>query len=250
MLTRLTTLLLAALVGSTVQACATASKDRSMEVERHPTEQRRSNTLMVLLPGAGDAPAAYVDNGFVGALSETRGDIDVIAVDAHASYYFGRTIVDRLREDVILPARAEGYEQIWLVGISMGGFGALLFSQHHGELIDGLVVLAPYLGKGRTLRPIDAVGVRDWEPDASEGNYSYELWRWLKGYQDRVSSPGHPPLYLGYGLDDRSARAHALLSDLLPDDHTFTREGGHDWNVWTPLWQRILASAALPPAPQ
>jgi len=246
----MTLLLLPALLGCAALACATTSKDRTMEVERHPPKQRRSNTLMVLLPGAGDAPAAYVENGFVGALSEARGDIDVLAVDAHAGYYFGRTIIDRLREDVIEPARAEGYEQIWLVGISMGGFGALLFTQHHGEMIDGLIVLAPYLGKARTLRPMNAVGVRAWEPGPAEGDYSYELWRWLKGYQDQESSPGHPPLYLGYGLDDRSARAHALLSDLLPADHTFTGDGGHDWNVWTPLWQRILASAELPPAPQ
>ncbi len=249
MLKRLTPLLLAALLGATVTACATASKDRTMEVERHPAALRPSTTLMVLLPGAGDDPAAYVENGFIDALADARGDIDVIAVDAHAGYYFGRTIVDHLREDVLGPARAEGYQQIWLVGISMGGFGALLFSQHHGDMVDGLIVLAPYLGKGRTLRPINAVGVRSWEPRAEEGDYSHELWRWLKGYQDQESSPGHPPLYLGYGLDDRSARAHALLGELLPADHTFTGQGGHDWDVWTPLWRRILASADLPPPP-
>ena len=45
--------------------------------------------------------------------------------DIHLSYYITRTAIQRLREDVILPARASGYKRISLAGISLGGLGAL-----------------------------------------------------------------------------------------------------------------------------
>ncbi|MEZ4382377.1 MAG: alpha/beta hydrolase [Nannocystaceae bacterium] len=249
MLRRAAALLGLALLAVTA-ACATAKKNQPMTVERHPAADQRARTLVVLLPGAGDSAATYDDEGFIAAAREAGVGVDLVAVNAHAGYYFGRTLPDRLWEDVLAPARAEGYREIWLVGISMGGLGALLTAQRHADAIDGLVLLAPYLGKRRTLEPIAAVGPRAWEPADAPGSYDYELWRWLKGYHDDPAS--RPALYLGYGTDDRGARGHALLAALLPPERTFTAPGGHDWPIWRPLWDAILSSLATsdwrPPA--
>ena len=48
-------------------------------------------------------------------------DFDVISVDAHFGYYKNRDLVPRLHDDVITPAQQNGYEKIWLLGVSMGG---------------------------------------------------------------------------------------------------------------------------------
>ncbi|MCA9659678.1 MAG: alpha/beta fold hydrolase [Myxococcales bacterium] len=233
-------------------ACATAKKNQPMATLRHPAAPERADTLVVLLPGAGDSATTYDREGFIAAAREAGSAVDLVAVDAHAGYYFGRTLTDRLWEDVLAPARAEGYRQIWLVGISMGGLGALLTAQRHADAIDGVVLLAPYLGKRRTIEQIAAAGARAWEPAPEAGSYDYELWRWLKGYQDPGAA--RPALYLGYGTEDRGAGAHALLAELLPPEQTFTAPGGHDWPVWRPLWREILSSLAAsstwPPAPE
>ena len=53
-------------------------------------------------------------------------------------------MVDRLKEDVINPAKEKGYTKIWLVGISLGGLGSLLYAMEHPSDIEGMLVLAPY----------------------------------------------------------------------------------------------------------
>ncbi|HFE45054.1 MAG TPA: alpha/beta fold hydrolase [Nannocystis exedens] len=242
MLRRLALLALTAALG--LFACTSSPKNKALAALRHPAASTRSDTLLVFLPGAGDPPSAFAKHSFVAAVRESRAPVDILAVDAHIGYYLDRTLVDRLWQDIISPAKSAGYNEIWVVGISMGGLGALLFAQEHSESIDGIVLLAPYLGKKRTLRAIATAGVRNWQPDPKPGSFDYELWRWLKGYQQ--SNASRPALYLGYGTDDPSASAHALLAELLPKTHIFTAPGDHDWTVWTPLWRRILASPELP----
>ena len=88
-------------------ACATAKKNQPMATLRHPAAPERADTLVVLLPGAGDSATTYDREGFIAAAREAGSAVDLVAVDAHAGYYFGRTLTDRLWEDVLAPARAE-----------------------------------------------------------------------------------------------------------------------------------------------
>jgi hypothetical protein len=53
---------------------------------------------------------------------------------------------------------------------------------------------------------------------------------------------GAPPLYLGYGQEDRFSAAHALLAGELPADAVDVIAGGHDWRTWTNLWENFLDS--------
>jgi pimeloyl-ACP methyl ester carboxylesterase len=203
-------------------------------------------TLIVMLPGAASTPDEFVREGFVRALRERRIAADVTIVDAHLGYYRERSIIDRLRADIIEPARARGYRQIWLVGISLGGFGSLIYSREQAEGINGIVAIAPYLGEGLVAQEVAAQGgLSTWRSQPADGEpIDAPLWRWLQGYAQ--AGVTRPPLYLGYGRADRFAATNGVLGAALPPDHVFTTDGGHDWPPWRALWQRMLDAMPLP----
>jgi S-formylglutathione hydrolase FrmB len=210
----------------------------------------RSDTLLVFLPGAYLEPDEFEREGFVSAVRERDLAADVLLVDANVAYYYDQTFVERLNEDVLAPQRARGYRTIWLVGISIGGFGALIHELARPGLVDGIVALAPYLGR----RPVGAEihkagGLRSWkapEGPPPDDEVDRKLWPWLQQYAHAKPSRRLPPLYLGYGLSDRFAANHRLLADALPEDRVFTTEGGHDWPQWSRLWRHMLEVLPLP----
>ena len=210
----------------------------------------RSDTLLVFLPGAYLSPDEFEREGFVSAVRERDLAADVLLVDANVAYYYDQTFIERLNEDVLAPQRARGYRTIWLVGISIGGFGALIHELARPGMVDGIVALAPYLGR----RPIGAEihkagGLRSWkapEGPPPDDEVDRKLWPWLQQYADVKPAEKLPPLYLGYGLADRFASNHRLLAEALPEDRVFTTEGGHDWPQWSRLWRRVLDVLPLP----
>ncbi len=210
----------------------------------------RSDTLLVFLPGAFLQPEAFEREGFVSAVQERNLAADVLLVDANVSYYYDQTFIERLHSDVLDPQRARGYASIWLVGISIGGFGALIHELARPGTVDGIVALAPYLGR----RPLGAEihkagGLRTWRaPDGPPPDEEVDrrLWPWLQQYATAKPSKALPPLYLGFGLADRFASNHRLLADALPEGQVFTTEGGHDWPQWSRLWRKVLDVLPLP----
>ena len=113
-----------------------------MEVIRDPAPGAAKHILFIMLPGATDKAQDFVDRGFIRALRERNLAVDVIAVDSHMDYYLERTIVERLHQDIVAPALTEGYEQIWLLGISLGGMGCLLYLREHAKQITGAILLS------------------------------------------------------------------------------------------------------------
>jgi pimeloyl-ACP methyl ester carboxylesterase len=213
----------------------------------------RADTLLVMLPGAYSNPDEFVREGYVSAVTQRRLAVDVMRVDARLGYYKDGSIVDRLEHDVIAPARAGGYRAIWIVGISIGGFGGLIYAKAHPGDLAGLVTVAPYLGdRALSLDVANAGGLARWQGPlgAATGDVraqrETQLWQWLKGYAVRPLPQNHPSLVLGYGVDDRFAFSHRLLAIALPQDRVFTTPGGHDWPEWTRLWQAILPTLPLP----
>ncbi len=122
----------------------------------------------------------------------------------------------------------------------MGGFGSLLYASEHPDEVAGVILLAPYLGDQDLIREIEAGGgLATWSGDKS-GHKDYEIgvWEWLRDAADGTSPT---PVILGYGESDRGANAHAVLAAALEPSSVYTLEGGHDWNTWQPLWEKIAA---------
>lgn len=207
-----------------------------------------AQTLVVMLPGAYSKPDEFEQEGFVRILRERQVASDVILVDAHFAYYRDRSIAERLRADVLVPAREKGYRSIWLVGISLGAVGSMIYADTSPGDVNGIVILAPYLGERQTAEQIKAAGgLAAWpSPDAAKTDVDSVLWRWLKAQTGPGGDGPHLPIYLGYGTEDRFVFNQDLLSESLPAGRVFKVLGGHDWSAWTPLWRRIVDDLPLP----
>jgi pimeloyl-ACP methyl ester carboxylesterase len=197
--------------------------------------------LLVLLPGRRDRPEDFARYDFAGIAARAGIRADLVAVDAHLGYYYRQTIVDRLREDVIAPARKR-YDRIWLAGISLGGTGSILYTNEHPGDVDGIVLLAPFLGEEPVIDEVAAAGgLRGWKAPESlpPSDFQRRMWSWL------ARSRGKIPLYLGFGTEDGFARANGLLGDALPSERVFTVDGGHDWKAWQALWEKAAGSGGI-----
>jgi hypothetical protein len=214
------------------------------------------DTLIVLLPGAYDHADDFIKEGFVDALRSRGIAADVALADASIAYYKGDTIVERLDHDVVEPARSRGIRHFWFAGISLGGLGDLIYANQRGGAVDGLLLIAPYLGDHAIAAEVAAAGgVRRWMPPrvVPPEDDDRRLWKWLKTLtQLRNPDAGQtdlPQVWLGYGREDRFADAHRLLAAALPPGHAVTEPGGHDWPPWRALWNDLLDSAPLPRDP-
>ena len=237
----------ALILAAALPACAPLPRRLTNPMERqlHRADPAtRADTLIVLLPGAYDAPADFVREGFVQAVRERHLPIDLLLPDAHVGYYTAQQIVARLHDEVIAPARAEGYTRIWLAGISLGGYGTLLFAREHGALLDGLFVMAAFLGRRDLPSHIAAAGgLAAWDGQlAGADEHDLALWRWLRGHVS-APVPARPLLWLGYGEDDRFVMSNRLLAAQLPPTQVLTTDGGHQWAPWRRLWARFLDRA-------
>src|SRR5262249_49345955 len=118
----------------------------------------RARGAIVLLNGYADQPDDFQKHGFLAILRKNAPQYDVIAPEAHFGYYQKGTLLDQLHRNVIGPAGARGYKEIWIMGISMGGQGAMGYARSYPERIKGLFLLAPYMGPGETVREVTRAG--------------------------------------------------------------------------------------------
>ena len=91
-------LLLIALAG-----CATKPQPVTTPIDQIYFQSRAnpSENLIVFLPGIGDEPKAFLDEGFVQAVRDRNIDADLVAVRAHWGYYEKHMVVERMHQDVI-----------------------------------------------------------------------------------------------------------------------------------------------------
>jgi pimeloyl-ACP methyl ester carboxylesterase len=196
----------------------------------------------VLLPGAGDRAETFEQRGFVEELRNRSLSIDIRATDATFGYYMKGTILERLATDVIAPAKAHGYKEIWLAGPSMGGFGSLFYARAHTADITGVLTIAPFLGDKDLIAEITATGgLKKWQAPArvdemNRDNYQREIWRWLQAATQGKEAA--PLIFAGYGTSDGLSAADSLLAAELPPARVFLTTGAHEW----PAWQRVLKS--------
>ena len=203
---------------------------------------QRSDTLVVMLPGRGDRAETFIREGFEEA--GLRHGFDTVAVDAHLGYYMQRSLLTRLHDDLITQARAAGYEHIWMLGISMGGLGTLLYASEYPDDVTGIILLAPFLGDRNAIDTIVAAApLENWDGRGG-GLKDYELaiWSYIR---DAQSSDVATPIILGYGLSDSMAEGYDKVIDIMNPSSVYTLEGGHKWTTWRPLWDQIAADLPL-----
>jgi pimeloyl-ACP methyl ester carboxylesterase len=193
---------------------------------------------MVWLPGAYHAAQDFVTAGFAQAVRARQLSLDLVFIDMELEHVGDRSALRELRSDIVSPARAAGIS-IWLGGISLGGMFALNYAASHPDELDGLCLLAPYLGNRILTNEIaGAPGLAAWQPgELAEADEERRLWSYVKNRH-----AGSPPLYLGFGREDRFSAAHELLAATLPADSVDVIPGGHEWRIWSSLWENFLDS--------
>jgi pimeloyl-ACP methyl ester carboxylesterase len=193
---------------------------------------------MVWLPGAYQTAQDFLAAGFAEAARRRQAVLDLVFVDMEFASLGDRAALRLLRADIVQPARAAGVA-IWLGGISLGGLIALDYAASYPGEIDGLCLLAPYLGNRILITEIArAPGLKAWQPgELAETCEERRIWRYIKsrGTDSR-------PLYLGCGRQDRFSAAHELLAATLPADSVDVIDGGHEWPTWVRLWENFLES--------
>ena len=209
----------------------------------------RAPTCIVCLPGAYHGAADLSSAGFDSCVRERALPIDLAFVDVDLRHLGDRRPLDRLKHEIVLPARAMGYRSIWMAGISLGGFIALDYAASNPGDLDGLCLLAPYLGNRMLTREIAAAsGLAAWAGgDAADPDEERRIWRFIQAQHPlarrAVARPWYSPtLYLGYGREDRFSDAHRLMAEALPEGAVDVVPGGHDFGTWTVLWENFLDS--------
>jgi pimeloyl-ACP methyl ester carboxylesterase len=195
-----------------------------------------------MLPGVGIDAGDFAEHGFVSAAHERGLAADIVAVRPDLDHYLDNSVAAVLHAGVIEPALARGYTRVWLLGISLGGMGALLYASAYAPRVEGLVLLAPFLGTQGTVAEIgEAGGLGSWSSKGSAATAGEcQILVWLQDFL--VRSPERPALYLGYGRSDRFSRGHRLLAERMSTERVVIAEGGHDWPTWATIWQRVLES--------
>jgi pimeloyl-ACP methyl ester carboxylesterase len=232
-----------------LSACATM---RSGALETHALSVATpARCVVVMLPGIGDDPEKFQRFGFEEAVRSSDAPCDVVLVNAHFGYYRRPELPAHLATEVLAPLRSR-YEAVWLVGVSLGGYGAALTASEYPELVDGVVLISPFLGvptsvKALTTRIEAGGGLAAF--DGEFGTWTRPerhlvdvgpVWKWL-GERTRSPSAG-TELYLGYGASDPFVAGDRVLADALEDERALTLAGGHTWETFSALFKRIAAT--------
>ena len=215
---------------------------------------KHGRRLFIFLPGRGDRAGDFVRRGFVALAQGRISGLDCVAVDATIGYYLDGSVADRLQREIIEPARTLGYREIWLVGVSMGGLGAFFHQRTYPGQVNGLILLAPYVGDDQKLfAEIDAAGGPvSWASSqpavTAQGNkamFQRELW----GFLGRLRIDTDHPLqvWVAYGDADRLRPGIERLVGVIPPEYVSRLKGGHTWEVWTKGFSEILAKIVWSP---
>jgi len=234
-------LLCASLVALLLSGCSFPTNKPLAALEyAAPTGPEKSKTLLVFLRGRGGSHKNFEAYGFIKITRAAGIDAKIVAPNTHMGYFMSRKFVERLKTDVIDPSRAEGYEKVWLVGVSLGGLGSIIYSKNHPEDVDGAFLIAPFVGNDPILDEIIAAGGPiEWSPGEFDptDDWQREIWRWLRSHSEDQDTP---PLYMGYGDQDRLIKGHELLSDVLGKDRVIIVEGDHNFVTFAKIWESFL----------
>lgn len=229
-----------------LSACLnTGDSRRPIPTETFNGAESRGEILVIVLPGRWDDVQRMSEAGIAQAITAAWPEADVQLAGATLAYYMDGDLAQRLHAELVNPARERGYREIWLTGASMGGLGTLLYERQYPGELDGLLLLAPFLGDRSLFREImDAGGIAGWDPgpappEMNRSNYQRELWRYLKTWT--VKPELGRRAWIAYGSEDRLRKAVPVFAPLLPPEQVLERPGGHAWTVWVPASAEVFA---------
>jgi hypothetical protein len=192
---------------------------------------QRALDAMIMLPGIGDGPEQFAQQGLVAQVRRADIPVDVMVADAHFGYYRERSVLARLQQDVIAPAKRAGYRHLHFSGVSLGGFGGLLYWRDGTPMAAAsLLLLTPYLGEPEhyqyKLEPSLPA------PDAKQES----LWPWL----DALPARQRRHWYLGLARQGKFYAPNQVLGKTLPSARVVEVNGKHNWQAWRQLWPPLL----------
>ena len=210
--------------------------------ERTPSGQAAAMRVL-LLPGAFGNGADFAAAGFNDEVRTRDLPLELVFADLEFRHVTDRSILERLRDGPLAAARRAGCRSVWLAGVSLGAYIALVFAERFPGEVDGLCLLAPYLGTRLVSGAIArAGGLARWANVTGASDDEEErVWRF-------AAAPTLP-VYVGYGRSDRFADAQRLLANVLPPSRVDAIDGAHDWPTWRTLWGRFLDRWPLPGEP-
>lgn len=232
------------LVTILLSSCSTNAPLESLYYSAN--ELKPQKNLIIFLRGRGGSHKDFAAEGFVDSVLDRNLAYDMIAPNAHFGYYFGETLVERLKIDLIEPAKAKGYENIFLVGASMGGLGAIIYSRFYPDDVTGVYAISPFLGYEKIIKEIvDSGGLQQWEPGAYDPDDDWQrmVWDWLKTNTNKQMQK--TTVYLGYGTEDTYVKSQKLLEDALPAERVLKTAGGHTPKTMKSLWDMFLDKEIL-----
>jgi len=207
-----------------------------------------SHSLLLMLPGAKNTPQQLVDFGFIAALRKRQLAIDVLALNAHVDFYLDQRDISHLLHQTLASVRSYGYRRIWILGVSLGATGAMICATQYSSEIEGIFLLAPFLGTRGLIAEVQAAGgLSHWLPgEISRNDHERALLQQIRCRLD--TAEGFPPIHLGYGSEDRFRGASIMLSAHLPPQRVAVAAGGHDWQTWQQLWHSLLDTEPFGPS--
>ena len=204
----------------------------------------KTSNLVVMFPGINSPGSDFIDYGFLELFQEKYNNADIILVDMRLAYVEAGNIAERIQNEIIVPAYAKGYDNIWLVGMSLGGFSSLLYNRTFSKNVNGIILFAPYLGELYSVSDlVNHPSPQQWAVDnKASTDSSIQFWRYLLTLtQPNKDKQFKTHLVVAYGNKDRSSQLHQLLAGRIKKENVYINEsGGHNWVSWKPLWINML----------
>ena len=224
-----------------ISGCAAAPEVPMPVLEYGKMDAVDHQNLLILLRGRGGSHHDFEKEGIIEEVRKRGIPFDIVVPNAHFGYYKAEILEERLKEDIIDPARAKGYRNIWLAGFSMGGVGSLFHIRRYIHDVDGVILTSPFLGWNHILSEIqEAGGLNNWTPPPDrENNWQYLIWTWIKEYETEKEK--YPEIYLGFGENDlMTSSGPKLFSQTLEKEHYFSIPGNHNYKTFKKIWRQHM----------
>jgi pimeloyl-ACP methyl ester carboxylesterase len=234
---------------SILSGCASNGDSKQPLTVNHYGVVHSAGQLVVFFPGINSPGEDFNNNNFLSPFIKKYPQTDILLVDTRLAYFNAGNIANRIQQEIVIPAKKAGYKNIWFVGTSLGGLGTLIYNKNYPGTIDGIVLIAPFLGEEDIVDSIQGYSSPDeWaREEINNKSDAVQMWRYLINFNGQKINNNtiHVKLILAFGDGDRFNYAHQLLASLMESKNVYSKPGGHNWSTWYEIWLEILNKNVL-----